>query len=91
MKEEDNTENFEKSFNRLEAILEKMNSNTLSLDDSLTMYEEADSLINFCSKRLVDAESKIEQLIKNRSTGELIIGNDQKPLTQDFSLSTNKT
>jgi exodeoxyribonuclease VII small subunit len=79
---------FEAAFARLEEILERMNSGTISLDDSLKLYEEADGLINICSKRLVDAERKIEILIKNRN-GELNLGSDQKPLTQDFSLPSS--
>lgn len=75
---------FEDAFLRLEAILEHMNSGTISLDESLKLYEEADKLITVCSKRLNDAEKKIEILIKNRN-GELALGQDQKPLTQEYS------
>jgi len=77
---------FEAAFARLEQILEKMNSSTVSLDESLCLYEEADRLINLSSKKLVDAERKIEMLVKNRN-GELALGADQKPLTQDSSFS----
>lgn len=75
--------NFETAFARLEEILESMNSGSISLDESLKLYEEADGLINTCSKRLNDAERKIEILIKNRG-GELILNAEQKPMTQDF-------
>lgn len=74
---------FEAAFARLEQILEKMNSGVLGLDESLKCYEEADKLIIACNKRLNDAERKIEMLIKNRN-GELMLGADQKPLTQDY-------
>lgn len=77
---------FEASFHRLEEILEKMNSGAVSLDESLKLYEEADRLITLCSKRLNEAERKIEVLIKNRNGGELVLGADQKPTTQDFTL-----
>ena len=77
--------NFETSFARLEEILEKMNSSSISLDESLKLYEEADKLINLCGKRLNDAERKIEVLIKNRHTGELVLGTDQKPSTENFT------
>lgn len=76
---------FEKAFSRLEEILERMNSGTISLDESLKNYEEADALISMCNKRLNEAERRIEILIKNRN-GEISTGADQKPLTQDFSL-----
>ncbi len=77
--------NFEANFQRLEIILEKMNAGKIGLDESLILYEEADQLINSCFKRLNDAEKKVEMLIKNRATGEIILGTDQKPLMQDFS------
>jgi exodeoxyribonuclease VII small subunit len=79
---------FESAFTRLEEILERMNSGTISLDESLKLYEEADSLIQTCNKRLTDAERKIEILIKNRN-GELTMGADQKPLAQDFNIPSN--
>lgn len=82
MSEQEQQLSFEASFARLEAILEKMNSSTVSLDEALHLFEEADKLINSCSKKLSDAERKVEILIKNR--GELLLGNDQKPQTQDF-------
>lgn len=75
---------FEAAFARLEQILEMMNSGTVSLDESLKLYEEADKLIGSCSKKLTDAERKIEILIKNRN-GEPALGNDQRPMTQEFS------
>ncbi len=77
---------FETSFGRLEEILERMNSGSISLDESLKLYEEADKLINTCNKRLIEAERKVEVLIKNRS-GEVSLGADQTALTQDFDYS----
>ena len=81
---------FEAAFARLEQILEMMNSGTVSLDESLKYYEEADALINMCNKRLIDAERKIEILIKNRA-GELSLGNEQKPITQEFNFSSQSS
>lgn len=75
---------FEKAFARLEEILERMNSGDTSLDDSLQLFEEADQLIHTCSKRLNDAERRVEVLIKNRS-GELVVDADSKPTTSEFS------
>jgi exodeoxyribonuclease VII small subunit len=75
---------FESAFSRLEEILERMNSNSVSLDDSLKLFEEADKLINTCNKRLNDAERRVEMLIKNRS-GDLVAGPDQQVMTQEFA------
>ncbi|WP_068469175.1 exodeoxyribonuclease VII small subunit [Candidatus Protochlamydia phocaeensis] len=81
-----NTISFEAALARLETILERMNSGTISLDESLKLYEEADQLIAICNKRLNEAERKIEILVKNRS-GELMLGSDDKPLTQDYKVN----
>lgn len=69
---------FEAIFARLEKILEQLNSGAIGLDDSLILYEEADQLIVACTKRLTDAEEKIEKLVKNRN-GELILDHDDRP------------
>lgn len=63
---------FESALQRLEQILEKMNSGAVPLEESLKLYEEADQLIASCNKKLNDAEKKIEILIKNR-TGEVTL------------------
>lgn len=76
--------NFEDAYKRLEEILEKMNSGKASLDDSLKLYEEADTLIGSCNKRLTEAEKKIETLLKQRS-GELVLDEEGAPKTQDLS------
>lgn len=88
MTKKDSEVNFEKAFSRLEEILEKLNSGTVSLDDSLKLYEEADKLITTCGSKLTDAERKVEKLIKQRS-GELQVGADQQPLTENFSPNQN--
>ena len=78
---------FEEAFTRLEDILERMNSGTVSLDNALQLYEEADGLIVSCQKQLNTAEQKIEMLIKNRQ-GELSANDDQQPLSEVFSAHT---
>ena len=74
---------FEASYARLEQILEKMNSGTISLDESIKLYEEADRLILQCQSRLNEAEQKIEVLIKNRD-GTLVTGEKDQPLREAF-------
>jgi exodeoxyribonuclease VII small subunit len=75
---------FESAFERLEQILEKMNTGKSPLDESLKLFEEADQLIRLCSQRLTSAEHKVETLIKNR-TNELVLDDSQKPKTQPFA------
>jgi exodeoxyribonuclease VII small subunit len=79
---------FEAAFARLEEILERLNAATISLDDSLKLYEEAEQLIAICNKRLNEAERKIEILVKNRN-GELTFGNDERPVMQDYKVGSS--
>lgn len=75
--------NFEVSFARLEQILERLNAGKVSLDESLKLYEEADQLLRICHTRLVDAETRIEILLKNREGG-LTLGAQDRPEAQLF-------
>ena len=75
---------FEDAYKRLEEIVEKMNTEAVSLDHSLKLYEEADGLIQKCNKKLLDAEQKIEVLSKNRS-GELMLDENGRPLASAFA------
>jgi len=76
---------FEKAFIRLEEILELMNSDKVTLDESLKLFEEADVLINNCSQTLKGAEKKVQMLIKNRN--QLMLDSNQNPQMQDFAPS----
>lgn len=80
---------FEKAYLQLEHILEKLNSSSASLDESLKLYEEADRLITFCNQKLQDAEKKIEILTKTRE-GTLALDAGGKPITDPFSLAAKK-
>lgn len=56
---------FEKAYERLEVILNTLSDSEVALDKSLTLYEEANKLIKECTKKLTDAEKRIEILTKN--------------------------
>lgn len=80
--------NFEKSYKRLEQILETLNANQVSLEDSLKLFEEANSLILTCEKKLNNAEKKIEILIKNRDGS--IAQNEEGSIKEDFNPSSQQ-
>lgn len=69
------------AFERLEDILEKMNSGEIELDQSLKLYEEANKLIGSCQTHLQKAEQKIEKLIKGRE-GELVVDDEGAAQTE---------
>ncbi len=73
----------EKAFQRLELILEKMNSGKATLDESLALYEEADRLIASCGRKLEGAQAKVQMLIKKRN-GELECDEQGRPRVQEL-------
>jgi exodeoxyribonuclease VII small subunit len=56
---------FEEAMERLEKIVEEMESSKLPLEELIVRYEEGIRLIGVCNQRLAAAESRIETL--NRS------------------------
>ncbi|MPM77533.1 Exodeoxyribonuclease 7 small subunit [bioreactor metagenome] len=50
---------YEEAYNKLEIILEKLESKNSSLDESLSLYEEGISLYKHCNKLLENAQLKI--------------------------------
>ena len=58
---------YEKAFERLEKILELMNSGKTPLEESLKLFEEAELLMRSCTLSLNTAEKTIEKLIKGRN------------------------
>ena len=79
---------FEEAYERLETILEALNSGELSLEKSLHLYEQADQLMTLCSKKLVQAEQRIETLIKNRQ-GEIEVDSSNKPKLEPLHLDSS--
>jgi len=62
---------FEKAMNRLEHIVEELEKGELDIDKSLEIFEEGIKMSRVCSKKLSEAEQKIEKLTKNQK-GELV-------------------
>ncbi len=56
---------FEDSLARLEAIVEKMESGDLKLEESIRLFEEGIKLTRACNQRLEEAEKKVQQLMKS--------------------------
>jgi exodeoxyribonuclease VII small subunit len=62
---------FEDAFRKLESIVKKLENGNLSLEESLKAFEEGVRLSRFCSKKLDEAEKKVEILLKD-SNGRLV-------------------
>jgi len=62
---------FEKAMSRLEEIVEELEKGELDIDKSLQIFEEGIKMSRICSKKLSEAEAKIEKLTKDKK-GELV-------------------
>ncbi len=60
---------FETALDRLEKIVDELESGDLTLDDSIARYEEGVKALQKCYEILRDAEKKVEVLLES-GTGE---------------------
>jgi exodeoxyribonuclease VII small subunit len=67
--------NFESAMDRLETIVEQMESGKMLLEELIVRYEEGMKLVKICQERLASAEQRIE-IISRNSAG--------KPVVKDF-------
>lgn len=64
--------NFEQSLTELQAIVERMESGQLSLEESLANFEKGISLTRECQTALIEAEQKVKMLIEKNGGVEEI-------------------
>jgi exodeoxyribonuclease VII small subunit len=55
---------FERSLRELEALVEKMETGNLSLEESLKCFERGIGLTRLCQKALTEAEQKVKILLE---------------------------
>jgi exodeoxyribonuclease VII small subunit len=56
---------FEDAVHELKAIIDKLESGNVSLEESLTIFEKGVDLITFCHKKLNEAEKRVQILVEN--------------------------
>jgi exodeoxyribonuclease VII small subunit len=64
-------EKFEEALERLEDIVRKMEAGDMTLEESLKAFEEGIKLARLCSRRLDEAERRVEILLKQEE--ELVV------------------
>ncbi|MGI6330249.1 MAG: exodeoxyribonuclease VII small subunit [Zhaonellaceae bacterium] len=55
---------FEEAINKLEGIVQSLETGNISLDESLRLFQEGVQLIDFCQKKLTMAEQKVSVLVQ---------------------------
>jgi exodeoxyribonuclease VII small subunit len=73
--------NFEGAMDRLEEIVEQMESGKMMLEELIVRYEEGMKLVKVCQERLASAEQRIEIITRN---------NAGKPVVKDFEPAPEK-
>lgn len=63
---------FEKKLNRLEEIVENMESGKLALEDSLKLFEEGVKLSRECHVQLNEAEQRVKLLLSVDEAGQAV-------------------
>ncbi|MGI5838999.1 MAG: exodeoxyribonuclease VII small subunit [bacterium] len=59
------TQPFETAMQALEKIVETLENDELSLEASLALFEEGIGLVRLCTRRLDEAEKRIDLLVEN--------------------------
>jgi exodeoxyribonuclease VII small subunit len=76
------TQTFEKAMKRLEEIGQSLDTGDIALEESIKLYEEGIELIDFCKKKLDEAEKKVKKLSRN-SDGEFNISSLDGTLSEE--------
>ena len=62
MTEKTETVNFEKSFQELQSIINRLEASDLPLEEALKLYEQGQKLADQCAKILEAAQLRVEML-----------------------------
>lgn len=74
---------FEKSFQNLEKIVQRLEGEELPLDESLQLFEEGIRLSRFCHQRLEEVEKKIELILADAKGQPVIEPFEDEELHED--------
>ena len=71
-KEKDTTQSFEDAMQELEALVDSMENETLTLEDSLKSFEKGIQLTRLCHQALSKAEQEIKILTTDSDANNLV-------------------
>ena len=65
---------FEQALNRLEEIVQLLEKDTTSLDQSVDLFQEGIQLSNYCSKEINNVEDKVAKILLNGKIEDFDVG-----------------
>ncbi|MEJ2627716.1 MAG: exodeoxyribonuclease VII small subunit [bacterium] len=65
MTKKESEKSFEEAYNQLKEVVERLENSDTDLEESLEIFEQGIRLINYCNKKLEDAEHKFQKLVKD--------------------------
>ena len=68
MNKNTNSLSFEENLKALENLVEKLESQNISLEDSLNHFEKGMALVESCQNQLNQAEKRIKKLAQNHTS-----------------------
>jgi exodeoxyribonuclease VII small subunit len=74
---------FEKAFQNLEKIVQRLEGEEMPLDESLQLFEEGIRLSRFCHQRLEEVEKKIELILADAKGQPVIEPFEDEELHED--------
>lgn len=70
-------QSFEEMMSELENIVQKLDNETVSLEESLELYQRGIKLSASCEDTLKNAEKKVNEMIKNEDEDEDEVSDDE--------------
>ncbi|MDT2248465.1 exodeoxyribonuclease VII small subunit [Paenibacillus larvae] len=67
MPNEENTVSFEEAIEKLEAIVARLESGDVPLEQAIELYQEGMKLSHLCGKKLEQVEKKIDMLVESEA------------------------
>ena len=62
-------EPFEEALKKLQSIVEKLEKGELPLEEAMESFTEGIHLVQYCHRKLEEAESKVQTLLKDEQGG----------------------
>ena len=76
---------FEKGINELERLVNKLEFENSSLEDSIADYEKGMKVLNYCKRQLKQAEDKVNQILLDADQDPLPSQKPPRPQPLDDS------